>query len=194
MVEILALAGPSGIGKGFIKKAIVQRFGAGFFIEPVVATTRPRRPDDGPDRLPGIPLTEFWSQVEQGEIILNHQPFGVTGHWYGFLSATLNNTSRPVLTEFHVDNIVPARNQFGNRLILIGLVATDDSYLRENIANRSGDFHEATEVRVQAAKREGSLIAGLHAKGLINVVFEAKRQNKQTLRYSVTDWVSNRLT
>ena len=56
--EMIGIIGPSGVGKGFVKKAILTAF-PGRLIEPIVVTTRPKRSDDGPDRLAGISEEEF---------------------------------------------------------------------------------------------------------------------------------------
>ncbi len=46
---LVALCGPSGVGKGIMKRHIKEEFPD--FIEPRVISTRPPRADDGQDRL-----------------------------------------------------------------------------------------------------------------------------------------------
>lgn len=64
---ILGLVGPSGVGKGFAKQALVEKYGS-IFHEPTVATTRLKRSSDGADRRAGLSKVEFGLMVATGKV------------------------------------------------------------------------------------------------------------------------------
>src|SRR3989344_6632160 len=148
---IIGLVGPSGVGKGFAKQALVGKYGS-IFHEPTVATTRPKRSSDGADRRAGLSKVEFGLMVATGKVAFAHQPFK-NGDWYGFMSDSLIVSDKPTLTEVHVDNIQPFRQHFADSLLLIGIVATE-SYLRQNLAKRGSETEEQAEERLRAAITE----------------------------------------
>lgn len=147
--EVIGLVGPSGVGKGFYKSVLTGTLPN--VNEPVVVTTRLKRPTDGNDRM-SVDLDSFKGMVTDGEAILAHQPFGESGPWYGFLAASFSD-DQPNLTEFHVDNVVKARIIFGMRLLLLGLI-TDTDYLSQNLADRGTEAMDAQNTRLARAMAE----------------------------------------
>ncbi|MEA2065207.1 MAG: hypothetical protein U9O66_02840 [Patescibacteria group bacterium] len=80
--KIIALVGPSGVGKNFAKQAIKNQFPE--LSELTVFTTRARRSSDGLDRKTDISVDNFLKMKKERKIIVAHQPFGPDSDWYGF--------------------------------------------------------------------------------------------------------------
>lgn len=176
---IIGLVGPSGVGKGYCKDALKTSY-PDLFSEPVVATTRPQRPTDGIDRKAGIPLEEFMDMRAGGVVVLAHQPFGSSSHWYGFTTESLENNEKMVLTKVHVDNIEPFKQRYGDTVKLIALVA-DQDYLRRNLVDRNTESREEAQLRLEQAPRETELINGFSEQGLLDVVITVSDENRDEL-------------
>jgi len=128
---IIALSGPSGIGKGFVKDAIRRRYPG--MPELTVVTTRARRPSDGIDRETDVPADVFLKQRNEGEIILAHQPFGEQHDWYGFRKSQIDNglmRGECILTEIHPDNIGPFHEIYPSSLFVFGFIAPESIYAK----------------------------------------------------------------
>lgn len=176
---IIGLSGPSAVGKGYCKEEIKKHF-PDIFVEPIVATTRPRRPNDGADRLSGISLETFSELEDKGEIIFSHQPFGKDGDWYGFLSSNIDSNSKNILTEVHPDNIIPFKKRYSHRVNLIGLVAGKE-YLEENIRRRSTETEDQIQIRLQSSVAEAEVLRNYKGLGLIDFLIEVSNQNRAEL-------------
>ncbi len=175
----IGLVGPSGVGKGYCKDAIKANY-PDLFIEPVVVTTRPQRATDGSDRKAGIPLEEFMNMTQSGVVVLVHQPFGVNSHWYGFMSESLENEEKVVLTEVHVDNIKPFKQRYGSAVKLIALIAGPD-YLKRNLLDRSTESAEEVQLRMEQALRETEIINNFVEQGLLDLVITVSDDNRDEL-------------
>lgn len=175
MQKLLGIVGPSGVGKGFAKNQIRECF-PGVFSEPIVATTRDKRPFPEPDRLAGIHPDEYQRMVENQEIVFSHQPFGPGTHHYGFLASSMQGTGN-LITEVHIDNVAPFRDRYDGDLTLIGLVA-DEEYLKFNLDNRNSEKPEDKVLRLHAAQREIEQILHCHRTGQINSIVEATMINR----------------
>ena len=167
---VVALCGPSAVGKGVLKERIqsAARDWGVHFGEPVVATTRPQRPDDGPCRRAGISPSDFEAGLRLGRIVLGHRPFGDDSpHQYGFVSRSLSGS--PLLTEVHVSIISEFRQLLAGRATLVlGMIASEDVLaanlrLREGVGLDPTDFarrmnHSLTEIeQIQNAARDGTV-------------------------------------
>lgn len=175
-MKIVGLTGLSGVGKGYSKEYL-RKHSSVVFSEPVVVTTRPPRLSDGSDRQAGLKVEDFLGRVSSGEIVFAHRPFGAD--WYGFNRRSME-TESPMLTEVHVDNVIAFRNWFGLRLLLLGLIASED-YLYRNLEQRGTESQEAIALRLAAALEERERIVAYHREGLIKDVFEVNSTNRQRL-------------
>lgn len=187
---IVGLSGPSAVGKGYCKDKIKKRF-PDIFIEPVVVTTRPRRDNDGFDRRAGISVNEFFDMEKHNLIIFPHQPFGTD--WYGFLASSFESENKPILTEIHPENIRPFKSRYGNRLVLIGLVA-DPSYLETNIKSRGTESSKIAQERISASIEESIFIQTLTKDGLIDFLVEVNQGNRVDLGKIMIDLTSEIIT
>lgn len=175
MEQIIGIVGPSGVGKGYAKAQIIEGF-PDVFSQPIVATTREARPFPEPDRMAGISIDEFFRMKKSGEILFAHQPFGTGADHYGFLASSFTIPGK-LITEVHIDNVVPFKRRFAEKVTLIGLVAQAE-YLRFNLNTRASETEEQKLLRVGASVREIELIGELHSKGLIDHLVEANMVNR----------------
>ena len=179
-IRIIGLVGPSGVGKGYCKDAIMAS-SPDLFFEPVVVTTRPKRETDGVDRKAGVSFGEFMAMRIDGTVVFAHQPFGPDTHWYGFLSKSLEgDENKVILTEVHIDNVEPFKERFGSSVKLIALVA-DRNYLAKNLAARNTESDEEVQLRLKKSLREVNLIQDLSRKNLLDAVIEVDDDNREKL-------------
>lgn len=188
--RIFGFVGPSGVGKGFIKK-VIQESLPETFSEPIVATTRSKRSSDGLDRLPGLPHEQFLDMVSRGQILFPHQPFGESTDWYGFVASSFSG-EKPIVIEVHVDNVKLFGEKFDDRRVLIALVA-ELEYLASNMEQRGDTSHEIEE-RLTTATDEIEKIHLLHQEGLINYVIAVNSDNRDTFAGLVLELLSKHMS
>lgn len=169
---IIALSGPSGIGKGFVKEAIRRRYPG--MPELTVVTTRSRRPSDGVDRETDVPIAMFLKQQNEREIILAHQPFGIQHDWYGFRRSQIDqglNRGECMLTEIHPDNINPFYELYPSSLFVFGFIAPEN-YIRKNLQARDTEPQTEQERRIQQSIYEMNQIRHWQDRGRIIRLFD----------------------
>lgn len=180
--RIIGITGLSGVGKGYTKEYLKSSCPYDF-AEPVVVTTRPARPTDGIDREAGISVPSFMQGINENRILFGHQPFGTD--WYGFRGDSFAGT-RPILTEVHVDNVIPFTEVFGARLYLLGLIA-DTPYLQKNLQSRATEDKKTQQLRLESAINESRRIEGLHQNGYIRDLIIVSELNRDRLGSLVAD-------
>ena len=188
---VIALCGPSGVGKGHTKRMILDMAGVEF-AEPVVASTRHARIDDDASRLAGLSDPDFDRLVEQGDVILPHRPFRVDGSpRYGFLMASLL-VEKPILTEVHSSIIRPFHETFGGQALIIGMVASPDT-LRANIMARQGSEYDGVgiDLRVESARQEVAEIYDAYEHDAIDQLYSLNLHERNRAQYSIATTVRN---
>ena len=179
--KIIALTGPSGVGKDYTKKVLKKRFPR--FLELTVLTTRKRRPSDGKDRKTNISQSLFLKMKTDKEIIAAHQPFGAKGDWYGFSKKEVDklfNSNKTILTEVHPDNIITFKKLYKDKISIIALIA-EKEYLENNLKLRESEKKYNLIVRITTARKEIAKIKKLNKKSLIDSVIELNRENRNNL-------------
>ena len=192
--SVVALCGPSGIGKGHTKKKLLSA-NEGFFAEPTIVTTRATRDDDrgAIGRRTGVSECEYQSLVDEGEVILDHRPFRIPSTpRYGFDRAS-TNSPRPLLTEVHSSIIKDFTEYFSDRKILVlGFIATYEM-LKESITNRGQT--DNTDIRLAMSLQEQAEIEQAHLDGLVNgvhrVTFDNRDDVQDTAIGSIIEFVRN---
>jgi guanylate kinase len=153
---IIALIGPSGIGKGFIRDGLLKQYP--HMEEISWVTTRALRPGEmGGNRI-HVELHDFDHMVRSGELVLVQELYG---NWYGMMRKDAIPNNRLRITEFHPDNIEPAL-RINPGIILIGFFTTNVTLLSERMIIREGaDKTSQVKKRSEAAQAEISIITRL---------------------------------
>lgn len=191
--KIIALAGPSGVGKNFAKQAIKDKFPQ--LVELTVYTTRPKRSSDGLDRKADIPIDNFLIMKQKGEIIATHQPFGPDGDWYGFFRNQIEemiDNNNLILTEIHPDNIPLFKKLYGDKVFTVALTAKKD-YLEHNLRSRGSEKDFYREARLNKAFDEITTIQEMWKEKLINKVIDVGWNNRDNLAEIMVNEVSREI-
>jgi hypothetical protein len=178
---VVALCGPSGVGKGFVKRRVQEEMPAVGFIEPVVATTRKPRNDDNASRMAGLDELDFNQRVLSGSLVLPHRPFRMPhSPLYAFQGESLGR--RPLLTEVHSTIVGDFRELLADntRVLIVGFVAAS-SLLSESIGVRQGTFHDGVSAsdRVALAGTECDEISAAHHAGSIDHVLAVREASER---------------
>jgi len=147
---IIALSGPSGIGKGVVKQSLLAIYP--FITELIWYTTRPPRPGLQEINRAHISRSEFEGKKNRGEIILVQELFG---NYYGLKKADLLADGEKLrLTEIHPDNLQTAL-QVNPSIITIGLITADMSLLKRRLETiRRTETQSEIQLRLTAARSE----------------------------------------
>lgn len=141
---LISLTGPSGIGKDYIKQALLRHFAT--LQEVIWLTTRLQRPNEEAGRCNREPINDdtFNLLMSEGQIVFHQELYG---HQYGLRreGAWFSNQGLWI-TEFHIDNLAEARKIcFGIKTI--GLIPHDIKLLESRLERR------ATESLVERRRR-----------------------------------------
>lgn len=191
--KIIALVGPSGVGKNFAKQAIKNQFPE--LSELTVFTTRARRSSDGLDRKTDISVDDFLKMQKEEKIIAPHQPFGSDGDWYGFSKEQIDELlekERQILTEIHPDNVSLFKKLYGSRVFTIALTA-ETEYLEYNLKLRDSEKNIDRKIRLNKAMDEIKKIKELKRGGLIDKIVEVNWDNRDELAELIASEVEQKL-
>lgn len=190
---VIALSGPSGVGKGFTKTQI-QGLAPGGFAEPVVASTRHARVDDGSSRLAGLSERDFDRLVDAGEVVLPHQPFRLDGSpRYGFVADSLV-TDKPILTEVHASIIDVFKQKFRGRAMVIGMIASRQTLLDNILARQGSEFDGVgIELRVDSAAQEVQEIFDAYAAETVDALFSCDPDERDFSQRRIVSMVAEYL-
>lgn len=141
---IIALSGPSGIGKGFMKESILTNHPD--INELVWCTTRALRPNEANRK--SISEDEFAQLVAADKLTLVQ---GMFGHCYGLAVNELQGKEGIWLTEIHPFVVEGARS-INPKIKMVGLITEDLDLLRERLLlKRKTEDPAEVEVRLKAA-------------------------------------------
>ncbi|CAH1853852.1 guanylate kinase [Convivina intestini] len=150
---LIVLSGPSGVGKGTVRKAIFEEEGIDFRYS-ISATTRKPRPGekDGLDYF-FVSREEFENKIQNGDM-LEYAEY--VGNYYGtpksFIDETLAS-GRDVFLEIDVQGALQVKTKMPEG-VYIFLTPPDLTNLRSRLEGRGTDSREVIEKRVAAAKEE----------------------------------------
>lgn len=163
---IIALSGPSGIGKGYIKERLLQLYP--YIQELAWFTTRTLRPNEqgSGNRIP-VSVSEFSRRADIGELVLIQDLFG---HRYGLREEDLFPTTDIKLTELHPNNVSEAL-KINPATITIGFVTSELSLLHKRLAvvRKTESF---AEIEKRVATAEDEIKAILRQRSLFTSVVE----------------------
>ncbi|MFY4773831.1 guanylate kinase [Metabacillus sp. RGM 3146] len=150
---LIVLSGPSGVGKGTVRKEIFSQEDTNFEYSISVTTRKPRAGEvDGIDYF-------FRTREEFEEMIANNQLLEwaeFVGNYYGtpvdYVEKTLSE-GKDVFLEIEVQGAVQVRNAFPEGLFIF-LMPPSLSELKNRIVTRGTETIEIIENRMKAAKEE----------------------------------------
>lgn len=160
---ILALTGPSGVGKTTVSAVLMRMFSE--YVERVpIVTTRERRPEnDGEERY--VSKRVFSELRRKGELIaMTHIPASTDERWYGYRATDIARIWKKgklpvVVTEVHL--LQELSNHYGRRSILsFGLLPpgkskrTMLSHLLRRLRQRGHDSEECMRDRLRNAEED----------------------------------------
>lgn len=150
---LIVLSGPSGVGKGTVRKAIFEEEGVDFQYS-ISATTRQPRPGevDGVDYF-FISEEEFKNKINNGDMLEYAQ---YVNNYYGtpksFIDQTLDS-GRDVFLEIEVQGALQVKSKMPEG-IYIFLTPPNLTNLRERLVGRGTDSQEVINKRVDASREE----------------------------------------
>ncbi|WP_462420450.1 guanylate kinase [Salinicoccus sp. Marseille-QA3877] len=154
---LIVLSGPSGVGKGTVRKAIFEDPDTGFEYS-ISMTTRKKREGevDGVDYFFKT-REEFESLIEQDKFIEHAQ---YVGNYYGtpvdYVVETMEK-GHDVFLEIEVEGAKQVRERFPEALFIF-LAPPNLAQLEERLIGRGTDSMEVIRHRIREAKRELTLM------------------------------------
>ncbi|MGX7051607.1 guanylate kinase [Leuconostoc palmae] len=150
---LIVLSGPSGVGKGTVRKAIFEEDGIDFQYSISATTRQPRIGEvDGEDYF-FVSKDEFEEKIANGDMLEYAQ---YVNNYYGtpksFIDETLSS-GRDVFLEIDVQGALQVKSKMPEG-IYIFLTPPDLTNLRERLVGRGTDSQEVIEKRVSAARDE----------------------------------------
>ena len=155
---LIVLSGPSGVGKGTVRKAIFERDDNEFEYS-VSMTTRPMRKGevDGVDYYFRT-KEEFEAKIEAGEM-LEYAEY--VGNYYGTPLTYVNKTldeGKDVFLEIEVQGAQQVKEKVPDG-VFIFLTPPDLAELKARIVGRGTDSPEVIEERMRVARQEIEMMA-----------------------------------
>ncbi len=149
---LLVLAGPSGVGKTTIMRAVRDRFDAVFSVS---ATTRPRRTSEteGVDYY-FLDESKFKSMLARDEFLEHAHVFD--RHWYGTPRAPVETElakGKVVILDIDVQGAQQVRRTMPQAYMIFILPPSEEELLRR-LRGRATDAEDAIQRRFAEAKRE----------------------------------------
>ncbi|MBE5755718.1 MAG: guanylate kinase [Clostridiales bacterium] len=163
---LIVYSGPSGVGKGTIRKKVFERFGDKLFYSISMTTRAPREGEiDGVDYY-FVTREYFEEQIEAGNF-LEYAEF--VGNYYGTpkdkVEKKLNN-GYDVMLEIEVDGATQVKQKVEDA-ISIFVVPPSMEALENRLQGRKTEEQEIIQKRLEKARRE-IVLAGLYDYVVIN--------------------------
>lgn len=182
---LISITGPSGIGKGFVKQAILEHCPK--IKELPWTTTRPIRRKEA-NRI-FVSLDRFQKMTAGGELILVQQLFG---HSYGLQKCLFEaDLDQVLLTELHIENLLKL-SSLDICPVAIGLIPVSLEFLRQRLElYRATEKPAEIELRLQAAETEIQQILDNHE--LFLTVIEIAKSTEENVTQSVIETLTPHL-
>lgn len=153
---LIVLSGPSGVGKGTVRKALFEMPDQNF-VYSVSMTTRKMRPGevDGKDYY-FVSREEFEQKIEEGKF-LEHAEF--VGNYYGTPLDKVNeqlDRGKEVILEIEVEGALQVREKCKDA-VFIFLAPPGRQALYDRLKSRGTESEEVIQERINKANREFKL-------------------------------------
>ncbi|CCJ65759.1 guanylate kinase [Leuconostoc falkenbergense] len=150
---LIVLSGPSGVGKGTVRKAIFEEDGIDFQYSISATTRSPRKGEvDGEDYF-FVTREQFEERINNGDMLEYAQ---YVNNYYGtpksFIDQTLAS-GRDVFLEIDVQGALQVKSKMPEGTYIF-LTPPDLTNLRSRLVGRGTDSSEVIEKRVAAARDE----------------------------------------
>ena len=150
---LIVLSGPSGVGKGTVRKAIFEADGIDFQYSISATTRKPRAGEVNGEDYFFVSREEFEGKIANGDMLEYAQ---YVNNYYGtpksFIDQTLAS-GRDVFLEIEVQGALQVKSKMPEG-VYIFLTPPDLTKLRERLVGRGTDSQEVIEKRVTAARDE----------------------------------------
>jgi len=153
--RIIVISGPSGVGKGTLLREVFKTSELPLELS-VSATTRPPRPgEQNGVEYHFLSPEEFHRRRENGEFLECFEVFR-GGHWYGTLKSEVESrcaAGKWVVLEIDVQGGLSIQQQFPDA-VMIFIHPKNRDVLKDRLAKRGTESHEAAEQRLHRASQE----------------------------------------
>ncbi|CBL92038.1 guanylate kinase [Leuconostoc gasicomitatum] len=150
---LIVLSGPSGVGKGTVRKAIFEEDGIDFQYSISATTRQPRIGEVNGEDYFFVSREAFEEKISNGDMLEYAQ---YVNNYYGtpksFIDETLAS-GRDVFLEIDVQGALQVKSKMPEG-VYIFLTPPDLTNLRERLVGRGTDSQEVIEKRVTAARDE----------------------------------------
>ena len=184
---LISLTGPSGVGKGYVKERILQRFHG--IVELVWTTTRPLRINEqvGANRKSIAP--EKFTSLHERELLVCVQ--ALHGHFYALEKSELERCQGAIgLTETNISNMGDMSRLVAD-FLPIALIPSDLGFLRERLTRYRGEKEgEDLESRLLRAKKE---VRQIRASQQFVLVVEVSKENETQVPQQVLAFLEERV-
>ena len=178
---LIALTGPSGVGKGYLKECLKEEFD---LTEPPVYTTRKKRRNENSSERIFLIQEDFQRRLKTGEFILVNK---IYGNYYGFHKDAFSHSSNQI-TEIYVDNV----NRFKKicpSALLIGLLPKSFNFLMYRLMKRKKESGEDISLRIESARAELDKIR--KRKEFFDYIYYVGRNNEDRICKDVINYVKS---
>jgi len=150
---LIVLSGPSGVGKGTVRKAIFEEDGIDFQYSISATTRQPRIGEVNGEDYFFVSREDFEEKISNGDMLEYAQ---YVNNYYGtpksFIYKTLAS-GRDVFLEIDVQGALQVKSKMPEG-VYIFLTPPDLTNLRERLVGRGTDSQDVIEKRVTAARDE----------------------------------------
>ncbi|AFS40825.1 MAG: guanylate kinase [Leuconostoc gelidum] len=150
---LIVLSGPSGVGKGTVRKAIFEEDGIDFQYSISATTRQPRIGEVNGEDYFFVSREDFEEKISNGDMLEYAQ---YVNNYYGtpksFIDETLAS-GRDVFLEIDVQGALQVKSKMPEG-VYIFLTPPDLTNLRERLVGRGTDSQDVIEKRVTAARDE----------------------------------------
>ncbi|WP_020008705.1 guanylate kinase [Salinicoccus albus] len=176
---LIVLSGPSGVGKGTVRKAIFEHPDTDFKYS-ISMTTRPKREGEADG------IDYFFKTKEEFEALIEQDKFieyaEYVGNYYGtpvdYVEQTMAD-GHDVFLEIEVEGAKQVREKFPEALFIF-LTPPNLTQLEERLVNRGTDSPDIIKHRVEESKRELKLM-NLYDYVVVNDDVDYARQRIQCI-------------